>query len=49
MVIKIVNVLGTKYEARFGTREELNMDKDTYGECEVYFKQIRVCTDPEPE
>ena len=23
MVVKIVNVLGTKYEARFGTREEL--------------------------
>ena len=48
MVVKIVNVLGTKYEASFGTREELNMDKDTYGECEVYSKQIRVCTDPEP-
>lgn len=39
------NVLGTPYEVKLGTREELNMSEENMGECKIYAKEILVCTE----
>ena len=41
----IHNVLGTVYEVFLGKREEIGVDECNAGECRIYSKQIKVCTD----
>lgn len=39
------NVLGTDYEILFGNRKMLKLKDEISGECRVFSKTIKVCTD----
>ena len=43
----IHNVLGTSYEVTLGERENIQLSEEYSGECRVYSKKIKVCTDAE--
>lgn len=43
----IHNVLGTPYAVLFGNREQLALDECNAGECRIYSKVIKVCTEKE--
>lgn len=46
-MIKFVhNILGTDYTFKLGTREEIDMSENNQGECKIFSKEIKVCTDP---
>ena len=49
-VIKImknrkVDIMGTQYECRFGSRKELSLSDGYDGECKLYDKYINIATD----
>ena len=43
----IHNVLGTPYEVVLGDREDIQIKEEYSGECRVFSKQIKVCTEKE--
>ena len=43
----IHNILGTVYEVFLGKRKDIGVDECNAGECRIYSKQIKVCTDEE--
>ena len=43
----VLDVLGTDYIVKLGTREEIGMSPDLCGECRVFAKEILVSTDCE--
>lgn len=41
------SVLGTDYRVVLGEREEIDITPENSGECRIYSKEIKVCTDIE--
>ena len=39
------DVLGTSYSVSFGRRDEIAMSEEFNGECRIYSKEIKVCTE----
>ena len=42
-----VMILGDKYTVKYGSREALQLNFNTIGECRVYEKKLLICTDLE--
>lgn len=43
----IHEILGVPYTIMIGSREEIELDEDRFGECREYSKVIKICTDLE--
>lgn len=44
-----ISILGTEYTVKYGTREEIGLDKDKDGQCRYYPKEIVVTTEVDGE